>query len=425
MFYFKVKSKSKKSSARIAELKTNHGLIQTPFFMPIATVGAVKTLSVQDLKMLGAQIILSNTYHLLLRPGMSLMKKAGGLRQFMNWPGPILTDSGGFQVYSLSKIRRVTDRAVTFQSHIDGKEHVLTPAKALQIQATIGSDIAMLLDECVGYPAKREEVEMAVERTTLWAQESLKHKSIKAKEWGSDEASRRTDEASRSELRYRGQKNKKSKKQFITISYNELREGERSEPSQLFFAINQGGVYKDLRLKSARDLVKLNYDGYAIGGLAVGEPWPKALKVLDWVIPELPANKPRYLMGVGYPEQIVEAVKRGVDMFDCVIPTREARHGKLYMWKIGRSDTARHGRAVLAYEFYTSLNILNSKFSRDFSPISKNSKIPELRNYTKAYLRHLFKINEPLAQRLATFNNLEFYLQLMARIREEIRQGFI
>ncbi|NQU78056.1 tRNA guanosine(34) transglycosylase Tgt, partial [Candidatus Falkowbacteria bacterium] len=354
----------------------------------------VKTLSTKDIKELGAQIILSNTYHNLLRPGMGIMKKTGGLHNFMNWQGPILTDSGGFQVYSLSKIRKITDKGVIFQSHIDGQKYELTPKKVLQIQKTIGSDIAMVLDECVGYPATRREVEKAVERTTCWAGES-----------------------------------KKAMKQCN----NET----------MVFSINQGGIYKDLRLKSARELTSINFDGYAIGGLAVGEPWQKAIKVLDWVVPELPENKPRYLMGVGYPEQIIQAVKKGIDMFDCVIPTREGRHGKLFLWKKSHQNKSTKNylpltKARLAEglprrrenkrggkEFYDTIQITNAKFTRNFSPINKNSKFPELREYSLAYLRHLFKTGEPLAHRLATLNNLEFYLTLMSKIRENINKGVL
>lgn len=392
MSNFKITHNSTKSKARAGILKTAHGQIETPFFMPIATVGAVKTLSTQDLKILGAGIILSNTYHLLLRPGMKLMKKSGGLHKFMNWRGPILTDSGGFQVYSLSKIRKVTAEGVKFQSHLSGEEFILTPKKALEIQKIIGSDIVMILDECVGYPATREAIEKAVERTTLWAKQSMTSLSD----------------------------------DFMIKKGNRVMKSCNHETT--YFAITQGGIYKDLRLKSAHDLVGLNFNGYAIGGLAVGEPWSKAKKILEWVEPELPKDKPRYLMGVGYPEQIIDAVKRGVDMFDCVIPTREARHGRLYAWHPRviaiRPLAEKQSRGIFVDKrFYTAINIRNSKFTSDFSPINANSKIPELREYSKAYLRHLFKIEEPLAMRLATLNNVEFYLDLMQRIRQEIKLG--
>ena len=394
MSNFKVKQKSKKSQARTAILKTPHGQIKTPFFMPIATVGVVKTLSTQDLKNLGAQIILSNTYHLLLRPGMDLMKKVKGVHNFINWPGPILTDSGGFQVYSLSKIRKITDKAVTFQSHIDGQKYELTPKKVLEIQQTLGSDIAMVLDQCVGYRATRREVEKAVSRTTLWAKES--HDFINQK------------------IKTRHKK---------TVPHASC----LMPHASLTFAINQGGIYKDLRLQSAQDITNLNFPGYAIGGLAVGEPWPKALKVLDWVTPILPEDKPRYLMGVGYPEQIIQSVKRGIDMFDCVIPTREARHGKLFLWCKAKS----HGKSskklsIINYQLsHNTIQITNSKFTRNFSPINTDSRFPCLREYSLAYLRHLFKIGEPLAPRLATLNNLEFYLTLMQKIRKAISEGML
>ncbi|MDD4607118.1 MAG: tRNA guanosine(34) transglycosylase Tgt [Patescibacteria group bacterium] len=363
---FKLLKKSKKSQARIGILKTQHGKIQTPFFMPIATVGTVKTLTFEDLHNLPAQIILSNTYHLMLRPGEDLIKKAGGLHRFINWHKPILTDSGGFQVFSLSKLRKIDDRGIKFNSHIDGREYFLTPLKALKIQQKLGVDIVMLLDECVGLPASREKVAKAVERTTKWA---------------------------------------KQQQNYIATL--------RDDYKKLFFGIVQGGVYKDLRLKSTKEITALNFDGYAVGGLAVGESEKEMYQVLDWVCPKLPSNKPHYLMGVGYPEQIIEAVKKGIDMFDCVIPTREARHGKLYQFKNKKLDKG----------FYQTINISNAKFKKDFSPINPDSKLEILRKYSKSYLHHLFKIQEPLALRLATLNNVEFYLNLMERIRRAIKEN--
>lgn len=372
--------------------------------MPIATAGVVKTLTTAELKKLGAQIILANTYHLMLRPGEDLVKKSGGLHEFMNWPGPILTDSGGFQIFSLSKIRKITDSGVEFHSPVDGKKHILTPAKTLKIQQKLDVDIAMILDECVGYPATRGEVEKAVERTTLWARTSKNQKA------NQPEAAVFASGVGQSLAEK--QKNNREK---INPNASCL-----MTHDSLTFAINQGGIYKDLRLKSARDLTSLNFDGYAIGGLAVGEPWPKALKVLDWVGPELPTDKPRYLMGVGYPEQIIQAVERGIDMFDCVIPTREGRHGRLFLWKRNPAQISNF-KFLNSNSFYATSQITNSKFKRDHSPINKNSKFEELRGYSKSYLRHLFKIKEPLGARIATLNNLEFYLDLMKLIRKIIR----
>ncbi|MBU2575846.1 tRNA guanosine(34) transglycosylase Tgt [Patescibacteria group bacterium] len=358
---FKISKKSKKSKARIGVLKTKHGAIKTPFFMPIATKGAVKAITADEMRKLKSQIVLSNTYHMLLRPGLEILKKAKGLHKFMDWDGPMLTDSGGFQVFSLAKIRKILPHGVKFRSHIDGKEFLLTPKKVLEIQKIIGSDIRMVLDVCPAYPCTRKQAEDAVATTTKWAHESLKHRDKDA----------------------------------------------------LLFAIVQGSVHEDLRLKSAKELVNLDFDGYAIGGLAVGEPCQDMMKVLDYTVPALPENKPRYLMGLGYPEQIIEAVKRGIDMFDCVIPTREARHGRIYMFKQG----------ALRLYGSTAFNITNSKYSKDFTSINSSSKLPELRTYTKAYLHHLFRTQEPLSIRLSTLNNVEFYLELMARIRSAIRRG--
>ena len=360
---FKILKTSKKSRARLGKLKTAHGMVQTPFFMPIATKASVKTLDSADILNLGAEIILSNTYHLLLRPGMEVMKKAGGLHKFMNWQRAILTDSGGYQIFSLAKQRKITEDGAIFRSHIDGKQFTLTPELALEIQKNLGSDIAMILDVCAPYPASRKIVEEAVRFTTSWATRS---KKIKNK-------------------------------------------------NQLMFGIVQGGVHKDLRLKSAEELVDLNFDGYAVGGLAVGEPRKDMYKILDYVVPKLPEEKPHYLMGVGQPEEIVEAVRRGIDMFDCVLPTRNARHGLIYIFK-GKKDNFGQG-------FYETLHITNEKHKKDFAPIDKNCSCPTCKNYTRAYLRHLFIAGEPLAARLATIHNVHFYLELMRKIRTAIRAG--
>ncbi|MEK7653127.1 MAG: tRNA guanosine(34) transglycosylase Tgt [Patescibacteria group bacterium] len=374
---FKLLKQSKKSQARLGKLKTNHGEINTPFFMPIATKAAVKNLTAEEMKELGAQIILSNTYHLYLQPGMKIMKKAGGLHQLMNWDGPILTDSGGFQVFSLSKIRKILPGGVEFRSHLDGSRHFLTPKKVLAIQKIIGSDIAMVLDVCPPSDASRKEIEEAVNTTTKWAQEVKSQKS-------------------------------------------------KVKSRQQIFGIIQGGIHKDLRLKSLKEITALDFDGYAIGGLAVGETNKEMYKVLDYLTPEMPADKPRYLMGVGTPENIIEAVGRGVDMFDCVIPTREARHGRLYLnlplapsfVRRGNPPPLTKGRVGVGFNYQT-INILNSRYKADFSPINNTN----LKHYTKAYLHHLFKTGEPLAMRLATLNNLDFYLTLMAGIRQAIRSG--
>lgn len=363
---FKLNKQSKKSKARLGVLKTARGEVSTPFFMPIATKAAIKALEVKEVKNLGAQIILSNTYHNLLKPGLDVINKFDGLHKFMDCSLPILTDSGGYQVFSLAKFRKIKGNNIEFQSHIDGSRHILNPKKVIDIQVALGSDIMMVLDECVGLPIKKDKASQAVERTSLWAQLAIDYKKKLDK------------------------KSKKIKK-------------------QLLFGIVQGADFKDLRIKSAQELVAMNFDGYAIGGLAVGESNDVMYKVLDYTVDYLPDNKARYLMGVGYPENILEAVRRGVDMFDCVIPTREARHGKLYVRK----------KKDLSKGFYETITITNAKFQKDKKAINSGS----LKKYSRAYLHHLFKTQEPLGIRLATINNLEFYLNLMSDIRVAIKSG--
>lgn len=362
---YKLIKKSEKSKARLGKLKTIHGEIDSPFFMPIATRGVVKSLVAEELEKLNAQIILSNTYHLMQRPGAEVIKKAGGLHKFINWQKAILTDSGGYQVFSLAHKRKITEKGVDFRSEIDGSQYLLTPEKAVEIQTIIGSDIMMVLDECPPYPAKKEYVKDSVDLTTRWAKRS--HDEFK----------------------------------------------KTAQKDQKIFGIVQGGVYKDLREKSANDLLEINFDGYAIGGLAVGEPREHMYEVLGWVTPLLPEDKLRYLMGLGKPEEIVSAVKAGIDMFDCVIPTREARHGRFYIWKSGNLDE----------DFYYNLLITNERFISDFSALDENCDCYTCRNYTKAYLNHLFRIGEPLAQRLATIHNVSFYLNLMEKIRQGIENN--
>jgi len=342
--------------------------------MPIATKGAVKTLSIEDIRALDPGILLSNTYHLMLRPGEKEIEKLGGLHDLMKWDGPILTDSGGFQVFSLGKIRKISEEGVEFSSHIDGRKFRMTPEDSIRIQQAIGSDIMMVLDECVELPAEKAYLEQSVDLTTRWAGRCKNAKMQK----------------------FKNAKNRES----------------------LLFGIVQGGLDRKLRKKSANDLVGIGFDGYAIGGLSVGESEDQMYKVLDYICDELPEDKPRYLMGVGYPHQIVEAVKRGVDMFDCVIPTREARHGRLYLFTKKKLSLKKSNDK----SFYTTINSKAAKFQFDLSPINADSKFEMLRTYSKAYLRHLFTTDEPLAQRLATLNNLEFYLELMKRIRKIINK---
>ena len=366
------KVKKTKGKARLGVLTTRRGKLPTPFFMPIATKGGIKAISVEDIKKLNPQNILSNTYHLMLRPGEAEIKKMGGLHRLMNWDKPILTDSGGFQVFSLAKIRKINRDGVKFRSHLDGREYTMTPEDSMRIQMSIGSDIMMVLDECVELPSDHSYLEKSIELTTYWAERC---------------------------------------KKFV------VQKTKRMAKKPLLFGIVQGGLEKDLRIKSANELQEIGFDGYAIGGLSVGESEQEMYSVLDYLCENMPSDAPRYLMGVGYPHQIVEAVKRGVDMFDCVIPTREARHGRLYSWN---EKLRKKNIFTLDKDFYQTINIRAEKFKYDKTPIKKDSRFPELRNYTKGYLRHLFTVEDSTAQRLTTLNNLEFYLELMDRIRKSI-----
>ena len=366
---------SKQSLARRGELKTPHGVLQTPFFMPIATRGAVKTISTFDVERLGSPILLSNTYHLWLRPGMEVMKEMGGLHKFMNWSGAILTDSGGFQVFSLEGLRKLTADGVKFQSHIDGAKMELTPEKCMEIQRTIGSDICMVLDVCTKLPATREDLLDALRLTTSWA--------------------------------------KRSKEAFHGSAEGSV------NPGALLFGIVQGGTETDLRVQSAKELVAIGFDGYAIGGLSVGEPFEEACTVLDALHTTLPEDHPRYFMGGAQPDEIVGYVKRGIDMFDCVLPTRNARHGNIY--RFVHDDLNQD-------DFYEQVHITNEKWKMSDEPLVKEKKYAvdeELSRYTFGYVRHLFTVQEMLGQRLATLMNIRFYLELMERIRTGIEAGKI
>lgn len=354
-FKFEILKKSKTSKARTGKLYTPHGVINTPAFMPVGTLGTVKTMSPRDLNEIGAEIILGNTYHLFLRPGHELIREAGGLHKFINWDKPILTDSGGFQVFSLSDMRKVTDEGVEFTSHIDGKKHFFTPQKVLEIQLAFGSDIMMPLDECVAYPCAKKEAEGAVERTTRWARES---------------------------------------KQIADS-------GKQNAGQGTLFGIVQGGTYKDLRKRSAEEIAALEFPGYAIGGLSVGEPQAAMFEMLDIVTDVLPDSAPRHLMGVGFPSDIIGAVKLGADLFDCVIPTRLARHGT-YLSDEGK------------------VSIRQVRFEKDFSPIDPTCDCYACKNFTRAYIRHLFWAREILALHLLTIHNLRYYMRLMERIRQEL-----
>jgi len=358
-FSFEV-SKTDVSGARRGILNTPHGPVDTPFFMPVGTQGAVKALRNEALEELGAQIILGNTYHLYLRPGYELIRKLGGLHKFMSWNAAILTDSGGYQVFSLSELRKITDDGVRFRSHLDGSEHLLTPEKAAEIQLALGSDIAMVLDECIETPAPRDIAESAVKRTTGWAQRARNHFQERARQNG--------------------------------------------ELAQWQFGIVQGATFADLRRESARQLLEIDFPGYAIGGLAVGEPHQMTCEMAAEVTALLPQEKPRYLMGVGRPEQIADYVAQGIDMMDCVLPTRAARHACIY---------TSEGRVL----------IKNARYAQDQKPLDSNCACSVCRRYTRAYLRHLFAAGELTAGILATHHNIHFYLDLMRQIREAIGFG--
>jgi len=364
---FRLLKKDKKSKARRGILSTPHGDIESPFFMPIATKAAIKGITSSEILDLGAQIILSNTYHLYLRPGDEIVERAGGLHKFMDWKKPILTDSGGYQVFSLAKLRKIEEKGVYFRSHIDGSEHLLTPEKAIRIQLNLGSDIIMVLDECVEYPADYSYIKESVELTTRWAERSK-------------------------------------------IFFNKNIDLKNSK-KQLLFGIVQGGVFKDLRQKSLKDLNSLDFDGYAIGGLAVGEPREKMYEMVDYTTELLSENKPRYLMGVGMPEEIGQAVAHGIDMFDCVIPTRNARHGYLFT----NLDFKNLDKIN-----YKPVKILNKKYKEDFITLDSKCDCQVCKNYSKAYLRHLFVTNDILGLRLASIHNIKFYMELMEKIRESI-----
>ncbi|MFH1175261.1 MAG: tRNA guanosine(34) transglycosylase Tgt [bacterium] len=376
----------KNGLSRRGILKTAHGKIRTPFFMPIATRGAVKNLSVEDLKKIGAQIVLSNTYHLWLKPGDETIKQAGGLHKFMNWRRPILTDSGGFQVFSLGKFARFSEDGVEFKNPANGDKRLLTPEKSIEIQLNLGADIIMCFDECIPWDCSYEYAKNSVERTTRWARRCKNYFAEK-----------------------------------IDI---------KKKKRPLIFGIVQGNKFEDLRKKSALNLVEIGFDGYAIGGAdTVHGTHEEMIRTLKMALDFLPEDKPRYYMGAGKPEDIVAAVALGVDMFDCVIPTRNARHGSLFINKISLLDEEGLGEVFqknfplfkggLKGDFYHTIQITNSKFKTDFSPISENCDCYACKNYSKAYIRHLIDIKESLGMKLSTIHNLKFYLKLMKMLRGE------
>lgn len=349
--------------AKRAEMKTVHGTIQTPVFMNVGTVAAIKgAVSTDDLCEIGCQVELSNTYHLHVRTGDKLIKEMGGIREFMNWDRPVLTDSGGFQVFSLAKLRKIKEEGVSFNSHIDGHKIFMGPEESMQIQSNLGSTIAMAFDECIENPSPRDYVQKSVDRTTRWLVRC---------------------------------KNEMARLNSLPDTVNK---------EQLLFGINQGGTYDDIRINHAKAIAELNLDGYAIGGLAVGETHEEMYRIIDSVVPNLPADKPVYLMGVGTPANILEAVDRGVDFFDCVYPSRNGRHGHVY---------TRFGK----------LNLFNAQYEKDARPIEEGCGCPACRSYSRAYIRHLLKAKEMLGMRLCVLHNLYFYNHLMEQIREAIDEG--
>ncbi|HBS58574.1 MAG TPA: tRNA guanosine(34) transglycosylase Tgt [Firmicutes bacterium] len=349
---FELLKQCPQTGARAGLLHTPHGVFKTPMFMPVGTQATVKAMSPAELHSIGAEIILSNTYHLFLRPGHKLVQEAGGLHGFMNWERGILTDSGGFQVFSLTDLRKINEDGVNFRSHIDGSEQFLGPERATEVQMALGADIIMAFDECIPYPAEYDYAKNSMLRTTRWARRCLDTHTRK---------------------------------------------------DQALFGIVQGGMYKDLRAQSARDLVEMDFPGYAIGGLSVGEPKDIMYDLLDYTAPLLPETKPRYLMGVGSPDCLVEGVLRGIDMFDCVLPTRIARNGTIM---------TRRGKVV----------VRNAEYARDFTPLDPACDCYACKNFTRAYVRHLFKAEEILGLRLTTMHNLHFLIKLMGEMREAILQ---
>jgi len=347
-------------AARRGELSFRRGVVKTPAFMPVGTYGTVKSVTPEEVSDSGADILLGNTFHLMLRPGADVIRRHGGLHEFMNWSGPILTDSGGFQVFSLASMRKLSEEGVQFQSPIDGDDVFLTPEKSMEVQHALNSDVAMILDECTPYPATEDEARQSMQLSLGWARRSRQH-------------------------------------------FDELKNAE-PERGEALFGIVQGGIYDALRKESLDGLESIGFDGYAVGGLAVGEPEHERIAVLDYLMPLMPEDKPRYLMGVGTPVDIAEAVSRGIDMFDCVMPTRHARNGHLFTSE-------------------GTINIRNAKHTNDLGPLDPECECYTCQSYSRSYLRHLEKCGEMLGPRLGTIHNLHYYQQLMAMLREAISSG--
>ncbi|HET6886775.1 MAG TPA: tRNA guanosine(34) transglycosylase Tgt [Candidatus Udaeobacter sp.] len=367
---FELLATDRHSKARRGCLTTAHGVIDTPAFMPVGTQGSVKGVSPRELRGLNAQIVLGNTYHLFVRPGLDVIKHFGGLHNFMNWDGPILTDSGGYQIFSLAKLRKITEEGVEFQNHIDGGRAFISPEIAMEIQMELGGDITMALDECVPYPCEYEYAAQSAEMTTRWAKRCL--------EW-----KRRNDETAN---------------ERVAVSPI------HRFADSILVGIVQGAIFEDLRKGSAQAIVDLDFDAYAIGGVSVGEPQDEMMRAVEWAEPFLPGNKPRYAMGLGTPPQLLELIARGMDMFDCVLPTRLARNGT-------------------AFTATGTINLKNAEFILDKNPIEENCVCEACREFSRGYIRHLIKAEEILGLRLITLHNLHFYLNLMSQARSEVEKG--
>jgi queuine tRNA-ribosyltransferase len=373
---FELLAKDRESCARHGRLTTPHGAIETPAFMPVGTQGSVKAVSPRELRELNAPIVLGNTYHLFVRPGVEVIKHLGGLHKFMNWDRPILTDSGGYQIFSLAKLRKITDAGVHFQNHVDGSPAFISPESAMEIQATLGSDIAMVLDECPPWPCEYDYAAKSAEMTVRWAK--------RCKEWAEENA-------------FRSGTNVESKAGETPAATEE-------QKRQLVFGIVQGATFEGLRKQSAQAIVDLDFDGYAIGGVSVGEPEEEMYRAVESSEPTLPADKPRYTMGLGTPPQLLELVARGMDMFDCVLPTRLARNGT-------------------AFTSAGTINLKNAEFAKDKSPMDHDCVCTSCREFSRGYIRHLIKAEEILGLRLITLHNLHFYLDLMRQTRAQIDSG--
>ena len=381
---FEVRATDKSTNARSGRLKTGHGVIETPAFMPVGTQGSVKAVSSRELRELNTQIVLGNTYHLFVRPGLDVIRHLGGLHSFMNWDGPILTDSGGYQIFSLTKLRKITEEGAHFQNHVDGTPAFISPEIAMQIQTALGSDIVMVLDECPPWPCEYDYAARSAELTVRWAR--------RCKEWKKENAEHRTSNVER------------AVEASVSPAIPNNTSAAATATDQLIFGIVQGGTFRELRKQSAQALVEMDFDGYAIGGVSVGEPEEEMMRAVESSAQFLPKDKPRYAMGLGTPPQLLELIARGMDLFDCVLPTRLARNGT-------------------AFAGTGTLNLKNAEFARDKNPIEQDCACPACQEYTRGYIRHLIKAEEILGLRLITLHNLHFYLNLMRQARDTIEKG--